>query len=46
MEAIETQCAEKPKTIDFYREKLGKLLAHAAFADAKLDTIEEAAIDT
>jgi integrase len=45
MEAIETDCAEKPNTIGFYREKLSKLLAYPAFADAKLDTIEEAAID-
>src|SRR4051812_28374322 len=45
MEAIETQCAEKPKTIGFYREKLGKLLAHAPFSNSKLDAIEEESID-
>lgn len=45
MEAIETTCAERPRTIAFYREKLGKLLAHDRFAKARLDAIDEAAVD-
>jgi integrase len=45
MEAIETQCAEKPKTVTFYREKLNKLLAHEAMSSLKLDKIDEGVID-
>jgi integrase len=43
--AIETQCAEKPRTVEFYKAKLKALLANDALASARLDSIEEAAID-
>jgi len=45
VEAIETQCADKPATVSFYKEKLGNLLDYAPFAKAKLDSIDEAMID-
>lgn len=44
-DAIEVQCAEKPRTIEFYRAKVRFLLANEALASAKLDTIDEAAIE-
>jgi len=44
-EAIETQCAEKPSTIEFYKRKLKLLLATDSLASAKLDEIDEAVID-
>jgi integrase len=44
-EAIETQCAEKPRTVEFYKRKLGLLLANDPLATAKLDVIDEAAIE-
>jgi len=45
LEAIETQCAEKPRTVEFYQQKVKCLLADKKIASAKLDTIEEAAIE-
>jgi integrase len=44
-DAIEVQCAEKPRTIEFYRAKVRFLLSNEALASAKLDTIDEAAIE-
>jgi integrase len=44
-EAIATQCAEKPRTVEFYNQKLALLLKNDRLASAKLDAIEEAAID-
>jgi integrase len=44
-EAIETQCAERPSTVEFYKRKLAALLAHQALAGSKLDQIDEAAIE-
>ena len=44
-EAIETQCADKPATVGFYKEKLANLLDYKPFARAKLDQIDEALID-
>ena len=43
MEAMETQCADKPATISFYRDKLKCVLSE--LADLRLDQIDEAAID-
>lgn len=43
--AIETDCAEKPETVSFYKEKYRRLLEHAPFAKARLDQIDEAMID-
>jgi integrase len=44
-EAIDTQCADKPATVGFYKEKLGNLLDYKPFPRAKLDEIDEAMID-
>jgi integrase len=44
-EAIETQCANKPETVSFYKEKYRRLLDHAPFAKARLDEIDRAMID-
>src|SRR5207249_7130938 len=43
--AVETQYAEKPRTVDFYKVKVRSLLANDALASARLDTIDEAAIE-
>ena len=42
--AIETQCAEKPRTIEFYASRV-RLLMASELADRTLDTIDEAAIE-
>jgi integrase len=44
-EAIETQCANKPATVSFYKEKYRRLLDHAPFANARLNEIDRAMID-
>lgn len=44
-DAIALQCAAKPRTIQFYNEKLERLLEHEDFANARLDQIDEAGID-
>ena len=44
--AIETQCAEKPRTVEFYKAKVRTLLAHETLATARLDSIDEAAIES
>jgi integrase len=43
--AIETLCKDKPRTIDFYKERLRRLLEFAPLASAKLDSIEEELIE-
>jgi integrase len=43
--AIETQCADKPATIAFYKSKLAFLLKFEPLAAARLDVIDEALID-
>jgi integrase len=43
--AIETQCANKPRTIAFYKSKLAALLAYEPLASCALDRIDEARID-
>ena len=45
-ETIETQCAEKPRTVEFYKAKLKLLLADKSLSSARLDRIDEAAIDS
>ena len=45
MEAVSVRCAEKPRTIEFYREKLTRLLEFPAMANATLDAIDEALIE-
>jgi integrase len=44
-DAIETQCAEKPRTVDFYKAKLRYLLANDSLASSPLDAIDEAVIE-
>src|SRR5713101_3844030 len=39
-EAIETRCAEKPRTVSFYKEKLNRLLEYEPLASVKLDDID------
>jgi hypothetical protein len=43
--AIVTLCAEKPATVGFYQEKLRRLLEDPELSKARLNTIEEKAID-
>jgi integrase len=45
IEAISVRCAEKPRTIEFYREKLARLLEFPAVANSNLDAIDEALIE-
>jgi len=42
--AIETLCAAKPQTVDFYKRKLRALLQYEPIASTPLDLIDEAAI--
>ena len=42
---IETDRAEKPVTVTFYKEKYRRLLEYAPFANARLDAIDEGMID-
>ena len=42
--AIETQCAEKPRTIEFYVSRV-RLLVASELADRTLDSIDESAIE-
>jgi integrase len=44
-EAIETRCAEKPRTVSFYKEKLTRLLEYEPLSSTKLDAIDEALIE-
>ncbi|MEN6536907.1 MAG: site-specific integrase [Bryobacteraceae bacterium] len=43
--AIETECAHKPQTVSFYKEKYRRLLEYPALAKAPLDAIDEALVD-
>ena len=43
--AVEVQCAEKPRTVGFYKTKVKSPLADDSLSSARLDRIEEAAID-
>jgi len=44
MQEIAVQCAPKPRTISFYREKLARLLEFEPLSGAALDMIDEALI--
>jgi hypothetical protein len=44
-EAVEVRCAEKPRTVAFYKEKLERLLEYQPLASAKLDKIDEQLIE-
>jgi integrase len=43
--AIETLCKDKPATIDFYKERMRRLLDYAPLATRTLDTIDEELIE-
>jgi integrase len=43
--AIETLCAEKPATIDFYKRMMRRLLADRKLSGARLEAVDEAVID-
>jgi len=45
MQAVSVRCAAKPRTIDFYQEKLNRLLEFSLRANAGLDAIDEALIE-
>ena len=45
MQFVSVRCAEKPRTVEFYREKLKRLLEYPALANATLDNIDEALIE-
>jgi integrase len=45
MEAIETRCGEKPRTVVFYRGMFNRLLDYGPLAGARLDDIDEALIE-
>jgi integrase len=45
MQAVSVRCAEKPRTVEFYQEKLNRLLEYPALANAALDAIDEALIE-
>jgi integrase len=45
MQAVSVRCAEKPRTVEFYQEKLNRLLEFPALANAALDAIDEALIE-
>ena len=46
IDAIEVRCAEKPRTIAFYAEKLTRLLEYDPLASARLDRIDEGLIES
>lgn len=45
-DAIKVRCAEKPRTVAFYAEKLSRLLEFEPLASARLDRIDEALIES
>jgi hypothetical protein len=45
MQAVSTRCAEKPRMVEFYQEKLNRLLEYPAMANAALDAIDESLIE-
>ena len=46
IDSIQVRCAEKPATIGFYAEKLTHLLGFEPLANARLDQIDEALIES
>lgn len=42
--SVETQCAAKPSTVEFYFSKLDRLLEFTPLAQARIDQIDEAMI--
>jgi len=43
---VHTRCADKPSTVQFYENKLARLLDFTPVPDARLDRIDEAIIDS
>ena len=46
MDAIQARCGEKPRTVEFYGQKLGRLLEFEPLSAARLDQIDEALIES
>lgn len=46
IDSIQVRCAEKPATVAFYAEKLATLLKFEPLANARLDQIDEALIES
>ena len=46
MAAIQVHCGEKPRTVEFYGQKLGRLLEFEPLSAARLDEIDEALIES
>jgi len=46
VDAIQVRCAAKPRTIAYYAEKLQRLLEFESMANARLDAIDEALIES
>jgi integrase len=46
IEAIEVRSAEKPKTVEFYKQQFARLLDYEPLAKARLDRIEESLIES
>jgi site-specific recombinase XerD len=44
--SVHTRCADKPSTVQFYENKLARLLEFMPVAGARLDRIDEAMIDS
>ena len=42
---METECADKPATVAFYKSKLAFILKFERIAEARLDVIDEGMID-
>jgi integrase len=42
--AVESQCAEKPRTVEFYKSRIRQLLS-SELADQRLDCIDEGAVE-
>lgn len=45
-QAIEVECADKPATVSFYKEKLRRLLQYEPLASCPLDGVDETMVDT
>jgi integrase len=46
IEAIEVRSAEKPKTVEFYKQQFARLLDYEPLAKARLDRIDESLIES
>jgi integrase len=44
--SVETKCAEKPATVNFYKSKMARLLEFSPLADTRLDRVDEAMIES